>query len=169
MGQSPESSFYNSTGDGILFLQGIRTFGYLHPEYDTWTTKVTKIAKKGSVLLSVRAPVGEVNLADKDICIGRGLMSIDGENNKFIFYLFKAYKDYVTSKETGTVYGAVTRDDITKLPLPFPGEKEQQEVANTLFSIDSKIELNQHMNRTLESIGRTIFKHWFVDFEFPKS
>ncbi len=169
MGQSPESIFYNSAGEGILFLQGIRTFGYLHPSYDTWTTRITKIAKKGSVLLSVRAPVGEVNLADNDICIGRGLMSIDGDNNKFIFYLFKAYKHYVTRKETGTVYGAVTRDEIAKLPFPFPGEEEQKEVAKMLFCIDSKIELNQQTNNTLEAIGRTIFKHWFVDFEFPNN
>ena len=74
MGQSPESSFYNSNGNGVPFLQGVRTFGSLHPNYDTWTTKITKLAKENSVLLSVRAPVGEVNIADKDVCIGRGLI-----------------------------------------------------------------------------------------------
>jgi type I restriction enzyme S subunit len=167
MGQSPESIYYNSIGEGTLFLQGIKTFGDLYPKYDTWTTKVTKLAKKGSVLLSVRAPVGEVNIADKDICIGRGLMSINGENNTFIFYLFKAFKNYVVNRETGTVYGSVTRDDIAKIRFPFPPLPEQRAIAKVLSDLDAKIELNQQMNRTLEAIGQAIFKHWFIDFEFP--
>lgn len=167
MGQSPESIYYNSVGNGTLFLQGIRTFGHLYPKYDTWTTRVTKLAKRGSILLSVRAPVGEVNLADNEVCIGRGLMSIDGENNQFVFYLFKAYKDYVIGRESGTVYGSVTRDDVAKLRFPFPNEIEQKAIAKILFDLDSKIELNQQMNKTLESIATAIFKHWFVDFEFP--
>jgi len=167
MGQSPESRYYNLNGYGKLFLQGIKTFGHLYPNYDTWTTKVTKLAKKGSVLLSVRAPVGEVNFANQDVCIGRGLMSIDGENNKFIFYLFKGFKGYVVNKETGTVYGSVTHDDIAKLKFPFPPLPEQSAIAKILSDLDAKIELNQQMNKTLEEIGKAIFKHWFVDFEFP--
>lgn len=167
MGQSPESKYYNFNGKGTLFLQGIRTFGSLHPNYDTWTTKVTKLAKKCSILLSVRAPVGEVNVADKDVCIGRGLMSVDGKNNRFILYLFKGFKNYVVSKETGTVYGSVTRDDISKLKFPFPSDSEQSAIASILSDLDSKIELNQQMNNTLEAIGQAIFKHWFIDFEFP--
>jgi len=167
MGQSPESIYYNSDGKGTLFLQGIRTFGNLYPKYDTWTTKVPKLAKKDSILLSVRAPVGEVNIADNDICIGRGLMSIEGKNNKFIFYLFKAFKEYVINKETGTVYGSVTRDDITKLQFPFPNDIEQSAITKILSDFDEKIELNQQMNKTLEAIGQAIFKHWFIDFEFP--
>ena len=167
MGQSPESNYYNSDGNGTLFLQGIRTFGNLYPKYDTWTTKITKLAKKGSVLLSVRAPVGEVNIADKDVCIGRGLMSIDGKNNVFIFYLFKGFKKYVVNKETGTVYGSVTRDDISKLKFQFPEENEQSTISKILSDLDSKIELNHKMNKTLEAIGQVIFKRWFVDFEFP--
>lgn len=167
MGQSPESIFYNNMGEGMPFLQGIRTFGNTYPKYDTWTTKIAKQAKKGSILLSVRAPVGEVNIANQNICIGRGLMSIDGKNNLFIYYLFKAFKEYVVSKETGTVYGSVTREDISKLQFPFPPLPEQAAIASILSSLDNKIELNQSLNKTLEAIGQAIFKHWFVDFEFP--
>ena len=128
MGQSPESDFYNQSENGTAFLQGIRTFGEKYPSYDTWTTKVTKLAKSGSVLLSVRAPVGEVNIATRDICIGRGLMAINGKSNEFLFQLFKAYKSYVVGKETGTVYGSVTKDDIAKIKFPFPLEQEQREM-----------------------------------------
>ncbi|MBI2448435.1 restriction endonuclease subunit S, partial [Candidatus Microgenomates bacterium] len=158
MGQSPESLYYNESGDGALFLQGVRTFGEKYPTYDTWTTKVTKLAKAGSVLLSVRAPVGEVNIAQNDLCIGRGLMSVNGKNNEFIYQLFKAFNSYIVSKETGTVYGSVTKDDIANIKLPFPQLPEQQEIAEILSSLDDKIELNRQMNKTLESIAQSIFK-----------
>jgi type I restriction enzyme S subunit len=166
-GQSPESTYYNSLGEGMPFLQGIRTFGNLYPTYDTWTTKITKLAKEDSVLLSVRAPVGEVNIADKDICIGRGLMSIQGEDNRFIYYLFKAFNDYVINKEKGTVYGSITLEDVKRIKFPFPTLAEQRAIAAILSDLDEKIELNHKMNKTLEAIGQAIFKQWFVDFEFP--
>lgn len=167
MGQSPESTFYNKIGDGLSFLQGIRTFGEKYPTFDTWTTKVTKLAKDKSVLLSVRAPVGEVNLASRDICIGRGLMAINANNNEFIYQLFKAFKGHVVGKETGTVYGSVTRNDIAKLKFPFPPENEQKQIAEILSSLDDKIELNRKINANLEKLASSLFKQWFVDFEFP--
>jgi len=167
MGQSPESIFYNQSGRGVVFMQGIRTFGEKFPIYDTWTTNVTKLAKNGSVLLSVRAPVGEVNIATQDLCIGRGLMAINGKNNEFLFQLLKAFKDYIVGKETGTVYGSVTKDDIARIKLPFPSEREQTQIAEILSSFDDKIELNRKMNENLEKIASALFKHWFVDFEFP--
>lgn len=162
MGQSPESKFYNNN-KGVPFLQGIRTFGDKYPFYDTYTNKVTKLAKKGSVLLSVRAPVGEVNIADRDVCIGRGLMSINSNNNTFLYYLLKAYKSCICEKETGTVYGSVTRTDIAELELPFPPKEEQEKIAEILSSLDDKIELNRKINKNLEEIASTIFKKWFID------
>jgi len=166
MGQSPESKFYNNN-KGVPFLQGVRTFGDKYPFYDTYTNKVTKLAKKGSVLLSVRAPVGEVNIADRDVCIGRGLMSINSNNNTFLYYLLKAYKSCICEKETGTVYGSVTRTDIAELELPFPSKEGQEKIAEILSSLDDKIELNRKINKNLEKLAGTIFKKWFIDFDFP--
>ncbi len=170
MGQSPESKFYNNTGEGIVFLQGIRTFGEKYPTYDTYTTKITKKAKEGSVLLSVRAPVGEVNIATKDACIGRGLMAINSKNNEFIYQLLKAFKPYLVGKETGTVYGSVTKNDIAELKLPFPPQSEQLKIAEILSSLDDKIELNRHINANLEAVASALFKKWFVDIgdELPE-
>ena len=79
-GQSPESKYYNNIS-GTPFLQGNRTFGTKYPSIDTYTTKVTKLAHKGDVLMSVRAPVGDINIANRDICIGRGLASIRAKDN----------------------------------------------------------------------------------------
>ncbi len=80
MGQSPKSEFYNTEGIGMPFLQGNRTFGYRYPVTDIFCSNPIKIAKKGDVLFSVRAPVGDINIANKDICIGRGLAALGARN-----------------------------------------------------------------------------------------
>ncbi len=117
-----------------------------------------KTSKKDSVFVSARAPVGKVNIACDDLCIERGLMSISGDNNKFIFYLFKAYKSHIISKETGTIYGLVTKASILNFKFLFPSLHEQDQIVKILSDLDSKIELNHKINKTLEQIAQTIFK-----------
>ena len=95
MGQSPPSEYYNDEGQGMPFIQGNRNFQNKYTNYDTHTSKITKKAEKGDVLLSVRAPVGDVNLAPQELCIGRGiaaLTSIDDDNE--FFNLTKETKIY---------------------------------------------------------------------------
>ena len=167
MGQSPPSKYYNYEGDGIPFLQGVKTFGNKYPKYDTWVTRPLKIATKGEVLFSVRAPVGEVNIATTDVCIGRGLASISGYDNEFIYYLLKSFGQKVIDRQTGTVFGAVGREILESTKLPIPSQTEQKAIAKILFDLDAKIELNLKVNNSLESIAHAIFKHWFIDFEFP--
>ena len=169
MGQSPKSEFYNESGEGYLFMQGVRTFGEKYPTFDTYTTQITKEAKAGSVLFSVRAPVGEVNITEKNLCIGRGLSALNMKNgnNEFLYYLLKKFKTQILNFETGSVFGAINGTQIRGLKLPFPEETEQTAIAKILSDLDSKIELLQKQNKTLEAIGQAIFKHWFVDFEFP--
>ncbi|MBS4763348.1 MAG: restriction endonuclease subunit S [Brachyspira sp.] len=95
MGQSPKSEFYNKRNEGMPFLQGSATFGFMHPYFETYSSDIKKIAINGSVLMSVRAPVGDLNIANADVCIGRGLCSINGKSNiinRYIFYLLSYYK-----------------------------------------------------------------------------
>jgi type I restriction enzyme S subunit len=169
MGQSPKSKFYNSDGIGIPFMQGRKTFGSKYHTIDTWCTDPKRLAKKGDVLMSVRAPVGDVNIAINDLCIGRGLASLRmyNGNNEFLFYLLRNYVDKITSRETGTVFGSINKKGIETLKLPFPSNSEQKAIANILSTLDEKIEVNNKINKTLEKMAQTIFKHWFVDFEFP--
>ncbi|CAE6500794.1 restriction endonuclease subunit S [Candidatus Nitrosotenuis uzonensis] len=88
---------------------------------------------------------------------------------QFLFYFFKSprFQNLVESKISGSVVPALTQKDINNTFFPIPPTKEQQAIAKILSDLDSKIELNQQMNKTLEEIGKAIFKHWFVDFEFP--
>ena len=172
LGQSPPGNSYNQKGGGIKFLQGVRTFGEKYPSFDTYTTQVTKKAKAGSVLLSVRAPVGEVNITKEDLCIGRGLAALNMKNgnNEFLYYLLKRFNSLIVGKETGSVFGSIDSNQIKDLTLPFPKDpKEQYNIAAILSSLDAKIELNKKNNQILEAIGQTLFKKWFIDLErIPK-
>ena len=83
MGQSPDSKYYNSNKEGLPFLQGRTTFGRIYPYYDTWASQYNKIANSGDILMSVRAPVGDLNRCQICTAIGRGIAAINGNNIKF--------------------------------------------------------------------------------------
>ena len=171
MGQSPKSEFYNKRNEGMPFLQGSATFGFMHPYFETYSSDIKKIAVNGSVLMSVRAPVGDLNIANADVCIGRGLCSINGKNkslNRYIFYLLNYYKSKIVNIQTGTVFGAISKDNILNFKVSIPqSEKEQKYIASILSSFDDKIELNNKTNKILEEMAQTIFKEWFINFNFP--
>lgn len=152
MGQSPKSQYYNNTGDGIPFLQGNRTFGFKKPIFDTYTTHITKTAKAGDVIMSVRAPVGDLNITPKDICIGRGVCSLrmKNGNQEFLYYMMKYYVSRLLKRESGTVFGSVNRRDIETLEVDIPeDENVQKKIARYLSMIDEKIELNNRINNNL--------------------
>lgn len=168
MGQSPSSEYYNQCNNGIPFLQGRKTFGDKYPKIDTWTTKPLKIGIKNSVLMSVRAPVGDVNIAPFDICIGRGLASIKmkNNNNQYLYYLLKNNIENIKRKSSGTVFEAISRSDLENLVLNFNSEEEQLKIEKILDNIDKKIELNNKLNNNLQEISKQLYKRWFIDFEF---
>lgn len=152
MGQSPKSQYYNTDGKGTPFLQGNRTFGFKRPTFDTYTTLVTKSAKAGDVIMSVRAPVGDLNITPVDMCLGRGVCSLrmKNGNQEFLYYMMKYYMPQLLNKESGTVFGSVNRNDINGLEIDIPEEPEkQQKIARYLAMIDDKIELNSEINNNL--------------------
>ena len=167
MGQSPKSQYYNNTGDGIPFLQGNRTFGFKKPIFDTYTTHITKTAKAGDVIMSVRAPVGDLNITPKDICIGRGVCSLrmKNGNQEFLYYMMKYYVNHLLKRESGTVFGSVNRRDIETLEVDIPEDVNvQKKIARYLSMIDEKIELNSSINNNLEQQAKALYKDWFFDF-----
>lgn len=168
MGQSPKSEYYNTDGNGYPFLQGNRTFGFKYPTFDTYTTVMTKPAKAGDVIMSVRAPVGDLNITPVDMCLGRGVCSLRMKNGNqdFLFYMMKYYVPHLLKKESGTVFGSVNRNDINALEVDIPEDvQKQKKIARYLEMIDDKIELNNAINHHLEQMAQAIFKSWFVDFE----
>jgi type I restriction enzyme S subunit len=167
MGQSPKSEFYNTERKGYPFLQGNRTFGFKYPTFDTYTTVMTKPAKAGDVIMSVRAPVGDLNITPVDMCLGRGVCSLrmKNGNQSFLYYMMKYYVPHLLKKESGTVFGSVNRNDINGLEVDIPeDEQNQRRIARYLEMIDEKIELNTAINNNLEQQMQALYKAWFVDF-----
>ena len=166
MGQSPKSEFYNLVGEGVPFLQGNRTFGKKFPSFDTYTTKVTKIAKKNDVIMSVRAPIGDLNLATTDICLGRGVCSLrmNNGNYEFLFYLLKYYSKQLINNGNGTVFTSINRNEIYNLEINIPNnEFIQKKISKILSDIDNKIELNNKINNNLEKQVQLIFNNHFFN------
>lgn len=167
MGQSPKSEFYNTERKGYPFLQGNRTFGFKYPTFDTYTTVMTKPAKAGDVIMSVRAPVGDLNITPVDMCLGRGVCSLrmKNGNQSFLYYMMKYYVPHLLKKESGTVFGSVNRNDINGLEVDIPeDEQNQRRIARYLEMIDEKIELNTAINNNLEQQAKALYKDWFFDF-----
>lgn len=168
MGQSPKSEYYNTEGKGYPFLQGNRTFGFKYPTFDAYTSVMTKQAKEGDVIMSVRAPVGDLNITPVDMCLGRGVCSLRMKNGNqdFLFYMMKYYIPHLLKKESGTVFGSVNRNDINGLEVDIPEDVQvQKKIARYLEMFDDKIELNNAINKNLEQQSMALFKSWFIDFE----
>ncbi len=165
MGQSPKSEYYNTEKNGYPFLQGNRTFGFKYPTFDTYTTVMTKFAKAGDVIMSVRAPVGALNITLVDMCLGRGVCSLrmKNGNQSFLFYMMKYYVSHLLQKESGTVFGSVNRSDINDLEVDIPKDvEEQKKIARYLEMIDDKIELNNAINKNLEVQAQVYFIDRFI-------
>ena len=168
MGQSPKSQYYNTEGEGTPFLQGNRTFGFKRPTFDTYTTLVTKSAKAGDVIMSVRAPVGDLNITPVDMCLGRGVCSLrmKNGNQEFLYYMMKYYMPQLLNKESGTVFGSVNRNDINGLEVDIPEDvNKQQRIARCLTMIDDQIELNTAINNNLEQQAQAIFENEFLSLQ----
>jgi type I restriction enzyme S subunit len=134
-GQSPEGKFYNVGGNGMAFYQGKKDFGEKFIEAPTtWTTQITKIAREGDILMSVRAPVGPVNFTIDEICIGRGLAAIRSKaelNRDFLFYQLLHLQPEIAGRE-GAVFASINKAEIEALPFSLAPLPEQQRIVGIL-------------------------------------
>ena len=146
MGQSPSSIFINEDSLGVPFLQANADFGDVTPQPHFWCTRPNKIASEDDLLLSIRAPVGEINIADQDYCIGRGLSSISffGIDRTFGYYAIQQNLSFLHLRSQGSTFLAVNKKDVSELPLFVPtgtaADKEQAKIAEVLTAIDAVIE-----------------------------
>lgn len=133
MGQSPKGSSYNEQAKGEVFYQGRAEFGFRFPSRRLYTTEPKRIAELGDVLLSVRAPVGDLNVAYERCCIGRGLGAIhskDGHSSFILYTMFSLKPQLDVFNGEGTVFGSINRDSLNAIPveIPSPDKIEQFEV-----------------------------------------
>ena len=144
MGSSPRSQDICRDSNYTEFHQGKIYFSdCLLKESNQYTKNTSKIAPKNSVLLCVRAPVGEVNITDRKICIGRGLSSIhayDKIQSNFLFYWLKTQKHVLVNKSTGSTFSAITVDTVKKILLPIPPITEQLRITQKILDLNRNIE-----------------------------
>ena len=150
MGQSPSSETYNSNNQGIPFYQGSGEFTDKYVGKGMFCTVPTRIAKSGDVLMSVRAPVGTVNLTLRDCCIGRGLAAIrsklSAEYNEFFLYAFRAMINEFASMGHGTTILAINKNELHSLMIPNASPVEQKKFIFFAQQVDkSKSEIRQSM------------------------
>ena len=121
MGQSPSSDSYNQEGNGIPFFQGNADFGELYPITRVWCDEPTKIVDKGTLLISVRAPIGALNFATEKSCIGRGLAGLTvkaGYDLKYIYYVLKFKEQELNNKGTGSTFKAISKSSLGEVLVP---------------------------------------------------
>jgi len=160
MGQSPPSSTYNKDDIGLPFLQGKMEFGNIHPSPVMYCSEPIKIAEANDVLISVRAPVGDVNLAPYKLCIGRGLAAIRFDEKKadflFYFYYLQKIKTFLEALGKGSTFKALVKDDLESLKVPLPPLEEQKKIAEILFTVDKKLEIERKRKEKLERIKKAL-------------
>lgn len=139
MGQSPRGDSYNETGEGIPFFQGKAEFGEKYTTNKKYTTKPTKFARKNNILMSVRAPVGSVNFANCDCCIGRGLCSFEPHAellNDYLYYYFKLNEDKIAGMGTGSTFKAITGKQIHSLSIHLPPISLQEKFVSIVEQVE---------------------------------
>ncbi|MCL4101228.1 restriction endonuclease subunit S [Fibrobacter sp. HC4] len=151
MGQSPDGASYNEDGEGMIFYQGSTDFGMRFPTVRQYTTAPTRFAKKGDILMSVRAPVGAVNIANTDCCIGRGLSALNSKLGSLshLYFLIDVFKKTFENKNTvGTTFGSITKDELYALPVVIPDKnviEQFEKMAKPIF--DRQMKLGEESNR----------------------
>ncbi|WP_418127354.1 restriction endonuclease subunit S [Streptococcus parasuis] len=155
MGQSPKGTSYNEVGEGMFFFQGSTDFGWRFPVARQYTTEPSRIAEEDDILLSVRAPVGTLNIADTRCCIGRGLAAINSKvgANSYIFNVMQDFKKlFDMMNSVGTTFGSITKDDLYSLKLIYPPNELLMKFDKSVNSFDREIKNRSRQNQELSQL-----------------
>ena len=159
MGQSPSGSSYNEYGNGAVFFQGRAEFGFRFPTVRLFTTEPKRMACSNDTLMSVRAPVGDLNVAHTDCCIGRGLAAIHSKNKhqSFVLYtMFSLKKQLDIFNGEGTVFGSINRISLNEMPILIPSNEKLDEFEAIVAPMDATIRNNYDEICYLEQLRDTL-------------
>lgn len=155
MGQSPKGDTYNENGVGTVFFQGRGVFGFRFPTRRLFTTDPKRMAQTNDVLMSVRAPVGDLNVAYEPCCIGRGLGAIrskDGHQSFVLYTVFSLREKLHMFNGEGTVFGSINRDALNSMPIVIPTIEEMDRFEEVVAPMDAAIRNNHEEICRLEAI-----------------
>lgn len=159
MGQSPPGDTYNEDGNGIPFYQGRTDFGFRFPTRRMYCTAPTRYAKQGDTLVSVRAPVGDINMADEECCIGRGVASVRHKSgaSSFTYYaMANLYPDFAAYEAEGTVFGSINKQNFENLRCIVPSPSIVSAYEKLVGPLDEQISTFEKQSRTLATLRDTL-------------
>ncbi|WP_282708875.1 restriction endonuclease subunit S [Ligilactobacillus sp. Marseille-Q7487] len=162
MGQSPSSKNYTENPNDHILVQGNADMKNGHVVPRVWTTQITKQAEKGDLILSVRAPVGDIGKTDYDVVLGRGVAAIKG--NSFIFQLLTKMKinGYWARFSTGSTFESINSDNIKNAQISIPSLREQEKIGGLFNEFDSLIALHQRKLEKLQNLKKAYLNEMFV-------
>ncbi|QIN30463.1 restriction endonuclease subunit S [Brevibacterium luteolum] len=158
MGSSPKGADLNEDGDGLPFYQGTRDFGFRFPSLRVWTTASVRTAAENDTLMSVRAPVGELNRAHADCCIGRGVAAIHSDTHpSILYYAMRSSKSaWNKFQGEGTVFASVNKTDVHDAEVRWVGDDLTLELEQKLHTIDARIESLEEESWRLAALRGTL-------------
>ena len=167
MGQSPDSKTYNTQGKGLPFYQGNADFGETHPITHVWCSAPVKVAEDGDILISVRAPIGAMNMAVERCCIGRGLAALTPIRNKcskqFLYYALQSKVDSLIAQGTGSTFKAISKKVLEATYIPAYSTIEQEQIAETIGHVDNTISARRKQLALLDQLVKSRFIELFGD------
>lgn len=166
MGQSPDSSSYNEYGEGLPFFQGKADFGELYPIPRMYCSKPSKIAITNDILMSVRAPVGDVNIATEECCIGRGVAAIRTKKNidfKYLYYVLEFMKEKIASLGTGSTFKAISKAPLSSIEILVPPLEQQIKIVNLVDKVKKVINKRQSQITALDELINSYFYETLKD------
>lgn len=167
MGQSPDSSTYNEDGNGLPFFQGNADFGEIYPAVRMWCSEPTKIAREKDILISVRAPIGALNIANCECCIGRGLAALTVNEDicaqEYLWHVLLGKVDELNSKGTGSTFKAINKKTLSETEIPLPPIDEQRKIAAVLDKVSGLIAKRRQQLDKLDEAVKARFVEIFGD------
>jgi len=155
MGSSPDSKYYNENENGLPFFQGNKNFGDIYPEIKRWCSNVKKTGGEDDIIMTVRAPVGEINKLQEKSCIGRGVAAFSSksfDSNEYIYYLLKTQKNRWDQFSSGTTYDSVNSTDVSNFPFVCPAYSDRKKFIDIVEPYSHIIKNNLYENNHLEEL-----------------
>ena len=177
MGQSPSSETYNEENVGLPFFQGNADFGEVHPKVRIWCSSPVKVAAAGDILISVRAPIGAMNIANAPCCIGRGLAALSPNPDtcvqEYLYYALQSRIDSLIAQGTGSTFKAIGKKTLEDTQIPAYSLDEQQIISDTLSETDQLITKAKAQVSLLDQLVKSRFVEMFGnpladDMRYPK-
>ena len=159
MGQSPAGNSLNENREGMMFYQGSSDFGFRFPSIRVFTTEPKRLAVANSVLFSVRAPVGDINVAKEECCIGRGVASIKSKSShdSYLFYTMKSlHKLFDSFDGEGTVFGSINKKTLSAIQILLPSEGIVEQFNDVASSFDNRIRCLSEESSRLSTLRDTL-------------